>query len=680
MAAATTPQRARRTAPLHRPDIDALRALAIVLVIGYHAHVPKLDGGFVGVDVFFVISGFLITRNLLHEHQAEGRIALRSFWARRLRRLVPAMSAMVLVTMALGVLVLVPLQWPELAAQGLTASLYVSNLHFASVTGDYFAAPIDASPLLHTWSLAVEEQFYVVWPVLIGLALRAATRVRRPTLVVTGVLLVVAAASFAWSCSLVARSNVHAFYGLPSRTWEFALAGLLAVAVKRWEGRPVLPPVASVALSLAGLGAIVWSVGAYDATTAFPGAAALPPVLGTAAIVAAGSLSPVTWRLAVAPVRWLGRISYSWYLWHWPAMVLAVAWLDRDTITLRLAAALASLAVAQVSFSALEDPIRRAPRLVTSRPATFGVAASFTLVAVGSTILVGVRHEAVLGGDFHGQIASAAEKRYLDDCAWSTPADGIERCTLGDVDAERTLVLAGDSHAMSWAPAFHLAGQRLGLRVIVRAANTCPGVPIPTMSDLTGGLNASCMAYRDDTLRLVDELRPELMVTVSSDLTRRAATPDGVRIADRLSQLAAWSDALGDLRDRLAGQGTTLGAVLDNPRVARNPLVCMEEEGDEEVCTPPRYDAVRRVRLHVENELRTLGAPATLDTIGMSCDDERCAIREGDRYAYADSTHLSADFTEAHVDDVVEFVERLRALGERPQFATSGPARQTGGP
>ena len=194
--------------------------------------------------------------------------------------------------------------------------------------------------------------------------------------------------------------------------------------------------------------------------------------------------------------------------------------------------------------------------------------------------------------------------------------------------------------------------------------------PIPVVGMSLGGMTA---------LALTD-LHPELVVAVSSDLTRRVATPDGVRIADRTEQLAAWRAALLRTRDQLAAEGATLGAILDNPRMPADPLVCMEDDGDLDACTPTRHDALRRVRLHIENERRALGPAATLDTASLSCDDERCRIWQDGAYVYADSTHLSADFTEAHVDDVVAFLERLRQLGDDSQFAAQAPGRETGGP
>jgi peptidoglycan/LPS O-acetylase OafA/YrhL len=643
-----------------RPDIDALRAVAILAVVLYHAHVPWMAGGFVGVDVFFVISGFLITRNLLREHEGSGRIALGSFWARRIRRLVPAMAVMIVATAVVGVLVLIPLELADLAAQSRAAALYISNLWFAGLSDDYFGSGVEAAPLLHTWSLAVEEQFYVVWPLLVAGASAVAVRRRRPGVALAVVLGGLSLASFALAVRLVDVGSTHAFYGLPARSWEFAVGGLLALVSTRRALR--LSASASWTMAVAGLAVIVVTAVTYGPETTFPGIAALPPVIGTLLVLVAGTGSTATWALATGPVRWLGRTSYSWYLWHWPAMVLGVAFLERDTPGTRVALGAAALGLAAASYRFVEDPVRHHPRLVRSGWATAGLALGATAIALGAAAGVDQYREHVQSGSFHEAIAAASSKDYLATCTWSTTDEGDEVCTVGDPEGSRTVVLMGDSHAMSWTPAFDLAGQELGIRVLVRAGNSCPGVPVRTMSEHTGKVNQSCVDYRDATLRMVREERPELVVLVSSDFTRRLADQDGNRIEDREEQLATWAATLEGLRDDLDEQGIALGAVLDNPRIASDPLVCMEREEDLQACEADRADALRRVRLHVANELEVLGPDATMDTIGPLCDEQRCRIWVDGVYAYADATHLSIPYTTRHADDVVEFLQRFPAV------------------
>ncbi len=643
-----------------RPDIDALRAVAIVLVVLYHARVPGLSGGFVGVDVFFAISGYLITRNLLGEHDRDHRIGLLAFWGRRLRRLAPAMAVTVAVTVLVSTLVLSPLRWTTIADQGRSAAWYVSNRYFADASDDYFAIDLTTAPLLHTWSLAVEQQFYLVWPLLVAAAFWVGRRLRRPAPVLAAVLAVVAIASFVRSTSLVADGSSWAFYGLSSRTWEFAVAGLLAIATvrtRRWS------PALAAAVAALGVVAIAIPATSYDETTTFPGWAALPPVAGTLAIVAAGAASQVTWGLAVRPVRWVGSVSYSWYLWHWPAMVLTVAWLGTDTVALRLGAGFAALGVAWASLRILEDPVRRSPRLKRSLPATFAMAAGFTALALGASGVVDLRLDRALQGDFHRSLADAADKDYLAACDWDTDDEFTRTCTLGDPAGAQTVMLSGDSHAMSWAPGFDLAGQELGLRILVRAGNSCPAVPVPTLSEHTLEVNQSCVDYRDETRRIISREQPDLVVAVSSDFTRRAVGADGQRIVDREAQLATWHDAIETFRADLAGEDIALAGVLDNPRMAAEPLVCVEEADDPADCSAERQQALRRVRLHIANERDAFGADHVLETVPMVCDDRTCHIERDGVWTFADATHLSRPFTEAHAGDVADFL-RSQGVGD----------------
>jgi peptidoglycan/LPS O-acetylase OafA/YrhL len=557
------------------------------------------------------------------------------------------------VTVTAATWVLTPLRWQTIADQGWAASLYVSNRYFADAADDYFAIDLTAAPLLHTWSLAVEQQFYLLWPLLVAGALALGRRLGRPR-VLAAVLAVVAAASFLHSTALVADGSSTAFYGLASRTWEFALAGLLAIATvrpRRWS--------AGVATTVAAAGgaAIALTATGYDEATAFPGWAAVPPVLGTLAIVAAGAASRATWPLAVRPVRWIGGVSYSWYLWHWPAMVLTVAWLGHDTVAVRLGAGLAALVVAWVSLRLLEDPVRSSRWLKRSLPATFAMAAGFTALGLGASALVDVRLDRARQGDFHRALAEAADKDYLADCAWDGEDPMTRTCTLGDPDGAETVLVSGDSHAMSWAPGFDLAGQELGVRILVRAASSCPGAPVGTLSEHTYEVNQSCVGYRDETHRIIDREQPELVVLVSSDFTRRAIGADGERIADREGQLTAWHDAIVALRADLADQDIALAGVLDNPRMTTDPLVCVEEAGDATACDVDRDQALRRVRLHIANERDAFGAGAVLEAVPMVCDDERCRVEQDGIYAFADATHLSRPFTESRAGEVTDFLQ-----------------------
>ncbi|TDD63977.1 acyltransferase, partial [Jiangella aurantiaca] len=280
--------------PRFRPDVEGLRAVAVLLVLAYHAGLPLVSGGFVGVDVFFVISGFLITGLILREVESTGRLRLGRFYARRIRRLLPATAVVLAATAALTIVLLPPLRWPAIAGDIAVSATYVVNWRLASESVDYLTAEDAPSPVQHFWSLAVEEQFYLLWPVLI-IALvwwhrrrRGAPSLRRTLL---AGLAVVAVPSLAWSVHLTAASPGAAYFVSTTRAWELAAGAALAIGARRLER---LPAWVASALAGGGLAAVGWAALTYDATTPFPGAAALVPVLGTAAVVGGGVASAPT--------------------------------------------------------------------------------------------------------------------------------------------------------------------------------------------------------------------------------------------------------------------------------------------------------------------------------------------------------------------------------------------------
>src|SRR6201996_4863976 len=375
-----------------RPDIEGLRAIAIVAVLLAHAGVPFLAGGYVGGDVFFVISGFLITGLLVREWEGTGTISLRGFYARRAKRLLP-LSAVLLATVGvLSMILLSPLRNTEVAGDITSAALYVANWHFAAQSVDYFAQGLEPSPVLHLWSLAIEEQFYLVWPGLMLLATwfwRRRGRSGRPALWVT--LALILAASLVYGVVLTDDKPACAYFSTFARAWELGLGAALALV-----GTVRLPRIGALALGWAGIAAIVYASFAFTAETTFPGTAALVPTLGAAPLILSGGALAATAAgvtgsrlgagsfLSLAPVRYVGRIPYPWDLWHWPFLVFAAAiWGPRLTVAAGLAAVAASWVPTQITHTLIEDPVRRAPglRRLPNRALALGLAC--TLVAVG---------------------------------------------------------------------------------------------------------------------------------------------------------------------------------------------------------------------------------------------------------------------------------------------------------
>ncbi len=374
-----------------RPDLEGLRGIAILLVLLCHVRIPGAEAGFVGVDVFFVLSGFLITGLLVDEAERTGRISLGAFYARRARRILPAAVVVLASTLLVAQLVLSPLDLPRVTDDTLAASLSLANVRFAIDATDYFG-PLNASPVLHFWSLAVEEQFYLFWPVLLLIA----ARLGRPR-VAMGVLAAgIVAGSFALCYTLTWSSEPWAYYSFPTRAWQLAAGGLIALAGP-WLGRS--PRRLALATGWVGVIMLGASLGAIQATTAYPGLVSLLPTLGALAIIASGGQvgSPVRAGLTWTPLRWLGRISYSVYLWHWPILVLgpvALGLTDADEgavgadLPVRLGLVVLAVALAALTWRLVEEPFRRGRLSHPGRARGLALAGTAVVVVlVGSTVM-----------------------------------------------------------------------------------------------------------------------------------------------------------------------------------------------------------------------------------------------------------------------------------------------------
>ena len=394
-----------------RPDIEGLRGLAILLVVIFHATLlsgagAQLSGGFIGVDLFFVVSGFLITGLLLREHERHGTISFSRFYARRVRRILPAAAVVLLVTIPASYLLVSLLSRPDTMSDAAAAALSVANIRFA-LTTDYFN-PAGYSPFLHFWSLGVEEQFYLVWPLLFLAAAWHGSR-RRIGAALVGLIIVSLAASL-W---LTDRNPGYAFYLLPTRAWQLAAGGLLALIVSSpWRvPSSSMKRLSAGVLITAGWLAVAALIGAallFGSNTAYPGLAAVVPTAAAVALIASGSarFGPGA-LLRLAPLRFLGKISYSLYLWHWPILILGALALDHnlsfaggasDALTWlspvqAAGLALASVAVAALSWAWIEEPFRRGqvhlPR--PSRVVLAGVTTMLTIAIAGTALGLGAQ-------------------------------------------------------------------------------------------------------------------------------------------------------------------------------------------------------------------------------------------------------------------------------------------------
>jgi len=450
----------------YRRDIDGLRAVAVVPVVLYHAGVPWLGGGFVGVDVFFVISGFLIT-SIIAPELGDRRFSLLRFYERRARRILPALFFVLAASFPAAMVLLLPTDFEAYAGSLLATLGFVSNVWFWTST-DYFARASELLPLLHTWSLAVEEQFYIAYPLALALLMRGG---RRATIIVLGAAMLLSLGLSVWATP---RMPAASFYLLPTRAWELGFGALIALGV-----RPrTLHRAARETLSVVALAAILGPVFLYDSDTTFPGLAALPPVLGTALLILVGATgsSAVHRLLGTRALVSVGLISYSLYLWHWPVLAYFRVHAAEPALPPAFAAAAVgiSVAMAVLSWRYVERPFRIRPgadpaggnRRGLSRRAVAGF-------SVGGTALAGAAAAAVLlGNGWPARIAPEAlaveamahPTRFGLGCLRRYSLDEV--CRIGVATAAGDpvdLVLIGDSHAAAVAEAVDAAARDAGL-------------------------------------------------------------------------------------------------------------------------------------------------------------------------------------------------------------------------
>ena len=636
----------------YRPDIDGLRALAIVLVVGYHVGLPGFEGGFIGVDVFFVLSGYLITGLLIREVRESGRISFLDFYVRRIRRLLPALALVVLVTLILGGFVLMPWELERTARSAVATGAFASNIYFWRVTSGYFGLGAEAQPLLHTWSLAVEEQFYLVWPVLIAGGYWLGRRRPKAGLRwVAGVLTLTCVLSFVLSIEMASRMPLAGFFLMPPRLWELGVGGLLAVCGARLEREQRRLG----ALWVVG-GLVVIALTDLTVTSAgmWPGLPALAPVLGTVAVVLGGidrgPGNPASRLLAVGPVVAIGRLSYSWYLWHWPLLVFArLATLAQD-LTRDTLIALGALGLAALTYRFVEQPIRqRQFQLVrTPRP---------TLV-VGATLVLTM----IVGGVAAARIADrlAATDRYSPYVEAISNHD--RDCSVPEVECVRArtedsgvVALLGDSHAGSWTPGLVEATTSLGMGLRVGTWGGCPFIKDievwdPVLHHAAGGCAARVGAWLGFVLDPANDVRIVVIANFSlpgRQLTKPTDTTDltdGDRRLPMDEAIDAWETGLRHTVTTLTSAGIRVIVLQTVPGVGKPVPDCVPREGvarcsvDRATIDRYRDPVIRAEHRAIEGNHRA----QVWDPEDLFCTRSRCLPEAEGMVFYADTNHPTA--------------------------------------
>ncbi len=651
----------------YRADIEGLRAVAILLVVACHAKVPWLAGGFVGVDVFYVLSGYLITGLLVQEIRTTGELRFANFYGRRLRRLLPALLLMLAVACILGRLLLAPSGQPEQASAAASAALWLSNFHFAFSNMGYFAPGPETNLFLHTWSLGVEEQFYLVWPLLVVLAMGAWEGAKRPPdarrlkWLFGGIF----AISFALSLYWTQRSPHMAFYMMPARAWQFALGALVFLLVGSPEWRPDVRVPGQRWLPFAGwlgLAAILLAAFTINGRMPYPGVVSLLPTIGAALVLAAGGRGNNAGAgrvLSLRPMQAIGRVSYSWYLWHWPVLLLGAAVLDIHNGWIRLALVVASLLIAALSYHFIETPIRHYRKLLARPRMAVFVALAIMILAGSLALRWGHAALARLGSpeQLPSELAHVdAPVIYRMGCDDWYHSARVRICTFGDEHAAHTAVAFGDSVALQWFPAYARVFDKPGWRLLVITKSSCPMVDVPIFYPRIGRMYTECTQWRQGATRRIAALKPDVLILGSTFIYAYTQQQwiDGTR-----QLLASLSPHVG----RIYLMRSTPTLPFDGPSCVAPRSVLYQALSGASRCTAPAYtprdDAVFQW-------LRTAAASFpnvhAIDMTDSVCPGGVCHAELDGKIVFRDDQHMTASFARSLAPALAEAFSKSGAM------------------
>ena len=689
-----------------RPDIEGLRAVAVIVVVAYHARFLGLHGGFVGVDVFFVVSGFLITRLILGELATTGRLSLAAFWARRARRLLAASAFVVVTTVIAARVVLPPLTQRAVVTDVVAAATFSSNVVFAGRLGSYFGAQLGQatpSPLLHYWSLAVEEQFYLCWPPLLAVLARRPHQYRR---LVLSAIAAIGVGGFLLAAWLTPRAPSWAFFLLPTRMGELLAGALLAVVGTQVR---IVPPAVRAALAWAGLVVIVVACWRLDGATPWPGTAVVVPVLATMAVIVGGTAMRLPWAptrvLGGRGLQWVGRHSYALYLWHWPVLVLAEARGGPLGWPARLVAIGVAVGLSVLSLRLLEDPVRHNRWLAAAPVRGLGFGAAMVLVMVTAGWALARAIPALDGGTVAATPVLSATPVTPAPLADPTPTPTVT--TPATATTPPALVIApapptGDLPSVVAALQQTLAAASMpapvpsNLRPSIAHARDralpytqgCVNVGVDARLQVcefgVPGAARTIVLYGDshaaqwfEPLQLIAVQRgyrlvllakggcPVTDVVVATPVLRQtcppyrdaaiawidANDPAIVIVSNSYTQYAhdaaTWAAGAEATMSRLAAVAPHLVVIGDNPASDTDPPACLSAHvGDASACATARADAVRPDRIAGELAAARAHGATFVDTTDWFCTPTTCPVVIGDLLVLRDRTHLTPPMAE----------------------------------
>ena len=593
------------------------------------------------MDVFFVISGYLITGLLVREIEETDRLSLAGFYARRVRRLLPASALVLLATIMACTLLLSPLQQYRLGDSGSHTALYISNFWFLRQSSDYFAPAIGSNPFLHTWSLAVEEQFYLVWPAIILLGLRG----RRPRLTLFAIMILITAGSLAASVWFSGTNGPWAFFSPFSRAWEFAAGGIALLLARR--GLLVSRSVRALAGWL-GLASILAAAALLRGQAGWPGWLAVIPVAGTGAVLLSRVPDGGASKILEFPVsQWLGRLSYSWYLWHWPLLAVLVAMRPGSTRFQRLGDVLlcvaGSVGLAAATHAIVENPIRFSGYLARRRALSLVAAGLVTIITAGTAIAwqhsTSVEHAKILG--------AAQDARNISTC----PPVGFEgsdvvECARGDPASKFAVVLFGDSHADQWLPAFEAMANNRGWRLVLIRKPACPTARVASFNVFLNKPYTECETWREAAIKRILEMHPAAVVIANRQVQSFSPGPKGLN--------DSWREGSRKTLETLDSAGIKTILLRDTPSPGFDIPDCLAGDSSwwarrhshgNSPCMLNRAKALDPGVFGAEQEaVADLRNVRMLDLSDLFCDAIVCQPVKNGLIVYSDDSHISEQF------------------------------------
>ena len=592
-------------------QIQGLRAFAAIVVTLFHARL--VPGGFIGVDIFYVISGYLITGLILREIDATGHLNLNAFYQRRIKRLLPTSVFVLFATALVGWFVLPVITRDSLGRDLFAASAYISNYLFAWWQNDYQNLDATPSPFIHYWSLAVEEQFYLVWPLFILLLARSGKKI-----VFIGITLITGL-SLLLSIYQTQTSPIWAFYSLPTRAWELGIGALLLFIPNKVFGNRFLPWIGFIGIVISSL--------YFDEKTAFPGVNAVLPVFATALLIATIAIWPPIFNdLSNNRIsQWLGKISYPLYLWHWPALVLPSSALGRPLrIRERIACIVLTVILAHFTNKFIEEPLRHkkiAPKKI------YMVALATTLVSLIMGVLIATSATSIISTKgatsytFDLEKVMAKPTVYGDGCHVNYGETKSGYCTYGKKASPTTIVLYGDSHAAQWFPALQTLASERGFTLISLTKSACPSVDSPR-PDQGAFKNVHCEKWRENSIARIHEIQPAAVIVSSFQYF---TPPHGYP-----NRAKWWSDGQQRLLHDLKGASDKLIYLSDTPHPIRDIPSCLASRNSD-TCDSTEKSPVNIVQ-----------GFSVIDPTDWLCSRFCPAIIDG-IVAYRDASHISVD-------------------------------------